>query len=129
VDRRLTGTFEDKLLLPPTPRMSFIPPRQYEPVTAATAIGVADGGFEPDHETIILRAADTALRHRSLSTSTSLQDMAPGRAYRDELARVARKLDEHIAALNMDMPISPPPRLSSSSPPFRSPPLMPSPSP
>lgn len=130
VDKRLTGTFEDKLLLPPTPRMSFIPPGQYEPVATATTIGVADGGFEPDHETIILRAADTALRHRSLSTSTSQQDMAPGRAYRDELARVARKLDEHIAALNMDMPISPPPSLSSSSSPsFRSPPLMPSPSP
>ncbi|RPB05591.1 hypothetical protein L873DRAFT_518433 [Choiromyces venosus 120613-1] len=105
-DKRITGTFEDKLLLPPSPRLPpspGFPPFETIPMSN---IGVADGGFsayEPDNEAIIFRAADTALRHRSLSASASLPDLAPCRAYRDELNRVARKLDEHIAALNHDM--------------------------
>ncbi|PWW78061.1 hypothetical protein C7212DRAFT_343282 [Tuber magnatum] len=106
VDKRITGTFEDKLLLPPTPRLPpspGFPPFEAAPVSN---VGAADGGFgayEPDNEAIIFRAADTALRHRSLSASASLPDLAPCRVHRDELTRVARKLDEHIAALNHEI--------------------------
>ncbi|KAG0637117.1 hypothetical protein HOY80DRAFT_298443 [Tuber brumale] len=109
VDKRITGTFEDKLLLPPTPRLPPSPGFPPFEATSMSDIGVAGGGFgayEPDNEAIIFRAADTALRHRSLSASASLPDLAPCRAHRDELTRVARKLDEHIAALNHE--IAPP---------------------
>ncbi|CUS10082.1 unnamed protein product [Tuber aestivum] len=106
VDKRITGTFEDKLLLPPTPRLPPSPGFPPFEATMASGVGVVDGGFsayEPDNEAIIFRAADTALRHRSLSASASLPDLAPCRTPRDELTRVARKLDEHIAALNHEI--------------------------
>jgi len=109
VDKRITGTFEDKLLLPPTPRLPPSPGFPPFEATPVSNIGVVDGGFsayEPDNEAIIFRAADTALRHRSLSGSASLPDLTPCRVHRDELTRVARKLDEHIAALNHE--IAPP---------------------
>lgn len=109
VDKRITGTFEDKLLLPPTPRLPPSPGFPPFEATPVSSIGAVDGGFsayEPDNEAIIFRAADTALRHRSLSASASLPDLAPCRVHRDELTRVARKLDEHIAALNHE--IAPP---------------------
>ncbi|KAG0126330.1 hypothetical protein HOY82DRAFT_615362 [Tuber indicum] len=108
VDKRITGTFEDKLLLPPTPRLPPSPGFPPFEATSMSDIGVTNGfsTYEPDNEAIIFRAADTALRHRSLSASASLPDLAPCRAHRDELTRVARKLDEHIAALNHE--IAPP---------------------
>lgn len=94
VENRITGSFEDKLLLPPSPQLTGFPD---------STIGIADGGFdtyEQESEDIILRAASTALRHRSISSTTSLPDLVPSRSYRDELNRVAKQLDDHIAALN-----------------------------
>lgn len=96
VEKRITGVFEDKLLLPPSPQLTGFPD---------STIGVADGGFdsyESESEDIIFRAGTTARRHRSVSSATSLPELVPGRSYREELNRVARQLDDHIAALNQE---------------------------
>lgn len=93
VEKRITGVFEDKLLLPPSPQMTRFPD---------SAIGVADGGFdayELENEDIVFRAATTVLRHRSVSSAASFPELS----YRDELNRVARQLDDHIAALNQEV--------------------------
>lgn len=93
VEKRITGVFEDKLLLPPSPQTIGFPD---------SAIGVADGGFgsyELENEDIVFRAATTVLRHRSISSAASFPELS----YRDELNRVARQLDDHIAALNQEV--------------------------
>lgn len=93
VEKRITGIFEDKLLLPPSPQVSGFPD---------STIGVADGGFDPyelENEDISFRPATTALRHRSISSAASFPELS----YRDELNRVARQLDDHIAALNQEV--------------------------
>jgi len=98
-EKRITGIFEDRLLLPPSPR--FVPSSFGFPGSQRGR----DSGFESDHlddSSLLMRAGNTAVRHRSISSSPSLADLVPGRSYREELCRVARQLDEHIAALNKD---------------------------
>ncbi|KAF8537169.1 hypothetical protein BDD12DRAFT_807194 [Trichophaea hybrida] len=98
-EKRITGIFEDRLLLPPSPR--FAPSSFGFPGSQRGR----DSGFESDHlddQSLLMRAGNTAVRHRSISSSPSLADLIPGRSYREELCRVARQLDEHIAALNKE---------------------------
>ncbi|KAA8892894.1 hypothetical protein FN846DRAFT_601636 [Sphaerosporella brunnea] len=105
-EKRITGLFEDRLLLPPSPRF---PPSSFGGFPRAR-----DSGFEggnTDDQSMLMRAGNNALRHRSITTSTDLSM----RSYREELFRVARQLDEHIAALNQELGGSP----------FNSPPMSP----
>lgn len=98
-ERRITGIFEDRLLLPPSPRFA---PSSFGFPSSQRA---RDSGFESTHsndESYPSRAGSTAMRQRSISMSPSLPDLAPGRPYREELCRVAKQLDEHIAALNAE---------------------------
>ena len=100
VEKRITGMFEDRLLLPPSPRF---PPSSFGGLSRPR-----DSGFESVHNTadeqsLVMRAGNTALRHRSVSSSPSLPELAGGGSYREELSRVARQLDEHIAALNKEI--------------------------
>lgn len=104
-EKRITGVFEDRLLLPPSPRF---PPSSFGFIPRPR-----DSGFESVHtddQSLVMRAGNISLRHRSVSSSPSMPDLlarsyraedAP-RSYREELGRVARQLDEHIAALNKD---------------------------
>ena len=124
-EKRITGIFEDRLLLPPSPRFApssfgFASPSAAAAATAAAAAGggglggeyyrrgVRDGSdFDGDmHDdrpaALLVRTGSLGLRHRSISSSASLPELVPGRSYREELCRVARQLDEHIAALNSD---------------------------
>ncbi|KAL7271772.1 hypothetical protein RUND412_005443 [Rhizina undulata] len=103
VEKRITGLFEDRLLLPPSPQF---PPSPGFRDHFDSHFDTFDS-FNNDDESIIFRAASTALRHRSINSASSLDDFIVGRNYRDELARVAQQLDEHIAALNQDMYRSP----------------------
>ena len=121
-EKRITGIFEDRLLLPPSPR--FVPSSfgfasasaSAAASAAATAAAAAaggeyyrrggrDSGFDGDmHDdqpstALLVRTGSLGLRHRS---AASLPEVVPGRSYREELCRVARQLDEHIAALNND---------------------------
>lgn len=126
-EKRITGIFEDRLLLPPSPRSApssfgFASNTAVAAAAAATAAvaggsslggehyrrGTRDGSdFDGDmHDdqpaALLVRTGSLGLRHRSISSSASLPELVPGRSYREELCRVARQLDEHIAALNSD---------------------------
>lgn len=97
VEKRITGVFEDKLLLPPSPQLTGFPD---------STIGVADGGFdkyETESEDILFAAGSTAQRHRSISSTTSLPELVPARLYyRDDFNHAARQLENHIASLNQE---------------------------
>jgi hypothetical protein len=100
-EKRITGLFEDRLLLPPSPRF---PPSSFEFPRAR------DSGFASDNaedQSLLMRAGNTALRHRSITMSSSMPDLEAGRSYREELCRVAKQLEEHIAALNQELGGSP----------------------
>jgi hypothetical protein len=98
-EKRITGCFEDRLLLPPSPRFPSSPmiadfPRPPE--------RPRDSGFVSTHseeQSLVMKAGTTALHHRSTSTSSSLPDLGAGP---EELCRVAKQLDEHIEALNKE---------------------------
>jgi hypothetical protein len=100
-EKRITGLFEDRLLLPPSPRF---PPSSFGFPRAR------DSGFASDNtddQSLLMRAGNTALRHRSITMSSSMPDLEAGRSYREELCRVAKQLEEHIAALNQELGGSP----------------------
>ena len=99
VERRITGIFEDRLLLPPSPR--FGPSSFGFPGSQR----VRDSGFASTHsndEPYLSRNGSNSIRHRSISLSPSLPDSVPERFYREELCPIAKQLDEHIAALNAE---------------------------
>lgn len=92
---RLTGLFEDKLLLPGTPLSTRFPEYVHD-------IGIADGGFDippVENTDIILRAANTTLRHRSMKSASSLRELVPAaRIYREEFARFTQHMDAQLTA-------------------------------
>lgn len=109
-EKRITGLFEDKLLLPPSPGYPSSP--RLRRMRDAARARERDSGFESVttcEETVIVRAAKTAVRHRSISASPSVPDLgmvARSNSYREELSRVAKQLDDHIALLNTGRPSS-----------------------
>jgi hypothetical protein len=115
-EKRITGIFEDHLLLPPSPRYtpsSF----GFSNSRRAQAPRDRDSGFESGNESLLMRAGNNAVRHRSISLSPALPNLKPPprRSYREELCRVARQLDDHIASLNRDFyppgsPVAPTPK-------------------
>ncbi|KAI5790267.1 hypothetical protein EDC01DRAFT_120955 [Geopyxis carbonaria] len=120
VERRITGIFEDRLLLPPSP--SFPPSPRFPPNNSLWGLPQAkfdepirarDSGFESGTtDDLSVRTDSSSTRQRSLSSSPPVPDLVPER-YREELSWVASQLDTHIAALNKECyyPLAPPPSL------------------
>lgn len=107
IEKRITGLFEDKLLLPPSPGYPPTPrspPQQYKSARERER----DSGFASVRSTASAEEPVPlvrVMRHRSISSSPSMPDLGLiGRSgsYREELCRVAKQLDDHIAALNKD---------------------------
>ncbi|TGZ77876.1 hypothetical protein EX30DRAFT_374356 [Ascodesmis nigricans] len=126
-EKRITGLFEDRLLLPLSPITSndstkainpesLLPPSLSPPLRPSTAVPASTRDDE-----LLIKAAHTAVHVRSPSLSstntpilpTSPTFTVPQRSYREELSRAARTLDDHIASLNRPPYIYSPPRIRS----------------
>lgn len=103
-ERRITGQFEAHLLLPGSAGSD----------TASTTKRSSIRNHVCENATgIIFRAARSSLSHRSIDSaawsstrsSASISKML-SRNYRDELARVAEHLEDHIAFLNAEISVN-----------------------
>lgn len=100
-ERRITGQFEAHLLLPGSAGSDTASITAHDSACDITGDSAAcDNG-------IILRAACSSLSHRSIESIRSLRSSSSvskllTRNFRDELARAAEHLDDHIAFLNAE---------------------------
>ena len=100
-ERRITGQFEAHLLLPGSAGSDTA--STVAPETVRDSVDFDNG--------IILRAARSSLSHRSIDSIRSVRSSSSvskllSRNYRDELARVAEHLEDHIAFLNAELSLN-----------------------